>query len=132
MRDRYGVVIHQSKEAPYMFSRKILAAAGAVSAAALFFGPVAVASAADSAAKGLALDSASSTSDSASSGSAGSGSAGSSSGSAGSSSGSAGSSSGSAMLDSGSSAADGGTSAIVNIIDAITGVQAMTQPKPAS
>ncbi|MFD4431532.1 hypothetical protein [Nocardia sp. NPDC058497] len=90
-----------------MFSRKILVAAGAVSAAALFFGPVTVASAAT-------------------------GSAGLASGSAGSSSGSAGSSSGSAMLESGSSALDSGTSAIVNIIEAISGVKALNQPQPAA
>ncbi|MFE3001996.1 hypothetical protein ACFXG4_44360 [Nocardia sp. NPDC059246] len=100
-----------------MFSRKIVAAA-TLSAAALFLGPVAVASAAGSpATTGLG---------------AGSADAGSSSGSAGSSSGSAGSSSGSAMLDSGSSALDGGTHAIVNILDAINGVSNLGKSKPAS
>ncbi|MFJ9370276.1 hypothetical protein ACIRRA_38450 [Nocardia sp. NPDC101769] len=97
-----------------MFSRKIIAAA-TLSAAALFLGPVAVASAAGSPTTGL-----------------GAGSAGSSSGSAGSSSGSAGSSSGSAMLGSGSSALDDGTHAMVNILDLITGVNNLSQPKPAS
>ncbi|MGY4100769.1 hypothetical protein ACW2Q0_14625 [Nocardia sp. R16R-3T] len=97
-----------------MFSRKVLAVTvTTVSAAALFFGPVAVASAAKSPATGSA--------------GLGSGSA-----DGGSSTGSAGSSSGSAMLDSGSSAVDGGTHAIVNIIDVITGVQNLSQPKPAS
>ncbi|WP_067835376.1 hypothetical protein [Nocardia lijiangensis] len=106
-----------------MFSRKALATAGAVSAAAaMFFGPVAVASADQSAPLELtpvAADSAT--------GSSGTGSA------SGSDSGSfSGSSAGSGMLDSGSSALDGGTSAIVNIIDAITGVNDLTQPKPAA
>ncbi|WP_157110210.1 hypothetical protein [Nocardia anaemiae] len=104
------------KEAPYMISRKALAAAATVSAAALFFGPVAVASAANPVANSAAT------------GSAGSGSA-----DGGSSTGSAGSSSGSAMLDSGSSALDGGTSAILNIINSIAGIRDLNQPpKPAS
>ncbi|WP_433602914.1 hypothetical protein ACQPXH_14805 [Nocardia sp. CA-135953] len=98
-----------------MFSRKALVAATTVSAAALFFGPVAMASAAPSSPTGSAAT-------------------GSASGSAdgGSSSGSAGSSSGSALFDSGSSAVDHGTTAILNIINSITGVRDLTQPKPAS
>ncbi|WP_431971921.1 hypothetical protein [Nocardia sp. bgisy134] len=107
-----------------MFSRKALATAGAVSAAAaMFFGPVAVASADQS----VPLELTPVASDS-STGSSGTGSA---SGSADSGSFS-GSSAGSSMLDSGSSAFDGGTSAIVNIIDAITGVNELTQAKPAA
>lgn len=97
------------RKTSYMFSRKLIAAA-TLSAAALFLGPVAAASAAGSPATGLSAGSAD----------------------AGSSSGSAGSSSGSAMLDSGSSALDGGTHAMVNILDLVTGVGKLGQPKPAS
>ncbi|PPJ25498.1 hypothetical protein C5E45_25800 [Nocardia nova] len=98
-----------------MVSRKIFAAA-TISTAALFFGPVAMASAAAPSA-----DSGTTAPAQLSSGSADTGS----------SSGSAGSSSGSAMLDSGSSALEGGTSTIDNIITAITGIKDLSQPKPA-
>jgi len=137
---------------PAMISRKVLVAAGAVSAATLFFGP-AVASAESvtgvtgsaalaTGSAGLAAGSAEAGAAAGAAGGLGTGSAALAAGSAeggaalgsaeGLATGSAALGLGLGLLDTGSSAFDGGTSALVNIIDVLLGSRDLSQPEPAA